>query len=98
MSSVAGTMQSSGPGRGDSARRFLGQYGVVIAFVVLLIVAYIWTPSFYTESTLRNTARQAAIIGIVTVGQFLVLMIRGIDLSIPAVIGFTAVLIADSGP
>jgi ribose transport system permease protein len=98
MSSTTATVQDPSPDRGELVRRFLSQYGVVIALVVLLIAAYIWTPSFYTESTLRNTARQAAIIGIVTVGQFLLLMIRGIDLSIPAVIGFTAVLIADSGP
>lgn len=78
--------------------RFLAQYGVAIALVALLIAAIIWAPSFYTPSTLRNTARQASIIGIITVGQFLVLMIRGIDLSIPAVIGFTAVLIVDNGP
>lgn len=78
--------------------RFLAKYGVIIALVLLLIAAVIWAPSFYTPSTLRNTARQASIIGIVTVGQFLVLMIRGIDLSIPAVIGFTAVLIAENGP
>ena len=82
----------------SKALKFLAQYGVVIALVLLLIAALIWAPSFYTPSTLRNTMRQASIIGIVTIGQFLVLMIRGIDLSIPAVIGFTAVLIAENGP
>lgn len=92
---VSSVTRSSG---GSPALRFLAQYGVVIALVILLIVALIWAPSFYTPSTLRNTARQASIIGIITIGQFLVLMIRGIDLSIPAVIGFTAVLIAENGP
>lgn len=83
---------------GRSVGTFLSKYGVIVALVLLLIAAAIWTPTFYTESTMRNTARQASIIGIVTIGQFLVLMIRGVDLSIPAVIGFTAVLVAESGP
>lgn len=82
----------------DRLARFLSQYGVLVALVILLIIALIWTPSFYTPSTMRNTAKQAAIIGIVTIGQFVVLMVRGIDLSIPAVIGFTAVLVAENGP
>lgn len=74
------------------------RYGVVVALLLLLVVAAIWAPNFYIPSTLRNTARQASILGIVTIGQFLVLMVRGIDLSVPAVIAFTAVLIADGGP
>ena len=77
---------------------FLRKYGVVIALVALLLIAAIWTPTFFSGTTMRNTARQASFIGIVTIGQYLVLMVRGIDLSIPAVIGFTAVLVAERGP
>ena len=76
----------------------LRKYAVVCGLVLLLIAAAIWAPGFYTRSTLRNTTQQASLIGIVALGQFLVLMIRGIDLSIPAVVGFTAVLVADRGP
>lgn len=79
-------------------RTALSRYGVVFALLLLLLAAAIWTPNFYQPGTLRNTARQASIIGIVTLGQFLVLMVRGIDLSVPAVIGFTAVLLAERGP
>ena len=79
--------------------RYLGsRYGVVVALVLLLLVAAIWTPVFYDPVNMRNTARQASLIGIVTIGQFLVLMVRGIDLSVTAVLAFTAVLIAERGP
>ena len=79
--------------------RTLGsRYGVVLALLLLLVVAAIWTPVFYDPVNMRNTARQASIIGIVTIGQFLVLMVRGIDLSVTAVLAFTAVLIAERGP
>ncbi|MDI1289231.1 MAG: ABC transporter permease, partial [bacterium] len=83
---------------GRALAPFLRKYGVVIALVLLLVVAAIWTPTFFSGTTMRNTARQASFIGLVTIGQFLVLMVRGIDLSIPAVIGFTAVLVAERGP
>lgn len=82
-------------------RRLVGfgsRYGIVLALLLLLIAAAIWAPNFYRPSVLRNTARQASILGIVTLGQYLVLMVRGIDLSVPAVIAFTAVLVAESGP
>jgi ribose/xylose/arabinose/galactoside ABC-type transport system permease subunit len=79
-------------------RTALSRYGVVLALLALLVAAAVWTPNFYLPGTLRNTLRQASIIGIVTLGQFLVLMVRGIDLSVPAVIGFTAVLLAERGP
>ena len=83
---------------GQSTREVVSKYGVFVALGLVLLIALIWTPTFYSEATLRNTAREASIIGIVTIGQFLLLMIRGVDLSIPAVIGFTTVLIAESGP
>lgn len=82
-------------------RRLVGlgsRYGIVLALLLLLVAAAIWAPNFYRPSVLRNTSRQASILGIVTLGQYLVLMVRGIDLSVPAVIAFTAVLVAESGP
>jgi ribose transport system permease protein len=82
-------------------RRLAGlgsRYGIVIALALLVVAAAIWAPNFFRPATLRNTTRQASILGIVTLGQFLVLMVRGIDLSVPAVIAFTAVLVAESGP
>lgn len=83
---------------GPRLRYWGSRYGVIVALAVLLIIAAIWTPVFYDPVNLRNTARQASIIGIVTIGQFLVLMVRGIDLSVTAVLAFTAVLIAERGP
>ena len=91
------TTPSRAAGLAGVAVPLLRKYGVVIALVILLLVAAFWTPTFFSGTTLRNSARQASFIGIVTIGQFLVLMVRGIDLSIPAVIGFTAVLVAERG-
>ncbi len=92
---------TAAPPRAEVRRRATAwgsRYGVVLALLLLLVVAAVWAPTFFRPVTLRNTSRQASIIGIVTVGQFLVLMVRGIDLSVPAVIAFTAVLLAERGP
>ena len=76
--------------------RFAGMYGVWIALGVLLIVAAITAPEFYGVGNLQDVVRRASILGIVTMGQVLVLMTSGLDLSVGAMIGLTAVLIAES--
>jgi ribose transport system permease protein len=84
--------------RSAFVRKVLTRYGVVIALIVLLIIAAIWTPDFYSATSLRNTTRAASVLGLVALGQFLVLMVRGVDLSVGPLIAFSAVLIADRGP
>ena len=79
-------------------RKLLSRYGVVVVLLALLVVAAALAPRFYSEVALRATGRQAAIIGVVVIGQVLLLFLRCIDLSVAAVIGFTAVLVADGGP
>jgi ribose transport system permease protein len=73
-----------------------GTYGVWIALGVLLVIALITAPEFFGVNNLQDVLRRASILGIVTMGQVLVLMTAGLDLSVGAMIGFTAVLIAES--
>ena len=79
-------------------RRFLANYGAIVMLLALFVVAAIVRPRFFHEDVLRNTARMSAILGVVVVGQVLVLLVRCVDLSVAGVIGFTAVLVADVGP
>lgn len=60
---------------------------------VLVLVALV-TPTFFTGSTLSLVLFETGLIGITAVGQTLVLLVGGIDLSIGAVIGLTTVIIA----
>lgn len=71
--------------------------GVWPALAVLLIIAAIFETNFFRVGNLQNILRLASILGIVTVGQVLVLLTAGIDLSVGAVVGLTAVAIADAG-
>ena len=82
----------------ERARLLLANNGGFVLLAILLIIAAITSPRFFSEAAMRNTTRQAAVLGVVVVGQVLVMLVRCIDLSVSAVIGFTVVLVAEGGP
>lgn len=61
--------------------------------LLTLIATAVVAPSFYSEANLTNLSEQIAVLGLVTAGQFLVLLVGGLDLSVGAVMGMTAVVI-----
>jgi len=61
---------------------------------VVLVAAAVTTSGLYATSALRLLAFQVGIIGITAVGQTLVLLTAGIDLSVGAIIGLTTVIVA----
>jgi ribose/xylose/arabinose/galactoside ABC-type transport system permease subunit len=77
-----------------SIRQFVLQYGVYISLTFLLLIGLIATPKLYEGQTLFLVLRQASQLGIVAIGQTLVLLVAGLDLSVTAVIVLTAVTIA----
>ena len=58
--------------------RLLGTYGVWIALAALLLVALVTAPEFFGVGNLQDVLRSASILGIVTMGQVLVLMTAGL--------------------
>ncbi|NDU74932.1 ABC transporter permease [Actinomadura sp. DSM 109109] len=62
--------------------------------VLVLVAAAVLTPGFYSEANLRLVLFQAGLIGVTAVGQTVVLLGRGIDLSVGAVMGLTTVIVA----
>jgi ribose/xylose/arabinose/galactoside ABC-type transport system permease subunit len=61
---------------------------------VVLLLAAVTTPGFYSGGVLRLVMFQVGLIGVTAIGQTLVLLVGGIDLSIGAVIGLTTVIVA----
>jgi ribose/xylose/arabinose/galactoside ABC-type transport system permease subunit len=61
---------------------------------LVLILAAVTTPHFYSRGVLELVAFQAGLIGITALGQTLVLLVAGIDLSVGAVMGLTSVIVA----
>jgi ribose/xylose/arabinose/galactoside ABC-type transport system permease subunit len=73
-----------------------GQWAAPIMIVIVLIVAAILAPAFYNPTNLRTVAIQFAVLGIVAVGQTLVLLVRSIDLSVSAVLALGAVIVVQT--
>ncbi len=73
-----------------SQRLFLRRYGPIIAvyafIVILIIIGATQSERFLTLRNLTNVARQAAFIGIVALGQMLVILTAGIDLSVGSLV------------
>lgn len=80
--------------RGDSLRAQLARHAPVIGLAVALLIAAFLTPEFYSGTNLVNVLRQAAILGIVAIGQTFVLLTGGIDLSVGGVMGMSMIIAA----
>lgn len=79
------------------SRSRLQSAGAWPALLVLLAVAFVLEPAFFGAANVSDVFRRASILGIVTIGQVLVLMTAGIDLSVGAMVGITAVAVAEAG-
>lgn len=77
-------------------RRLGGQREASVALLLLLVVAFMTlaNDNFLTSRNLLNVGRQASVVAIVAMGQALVIIGRGIDLSVGSVIGLSAVTAA----
>lgn len=80
--------------RGANLGSVLAAYAPVIALGVALLAAAVLTPEFYSATNLVNVLRQAAILGIVAIGQTFVLLTAGIDLSVGGVMGMSMIIAA----
>jgi ribose transport system permease protein len=73
------------------------RYGVYISLLVLLIIAAIVSPQLYSRSSLFLILRQASQLGVVALGQTLLMLVAGLDLSVTGVIVMTSIVIAEVG-
>ena len=89
----AGPAQEPGEAPG-LLRRALTLVAPLAGLAIVLVLAAVTTPGFYSEDVLRLVLFQAGFIGVTAVGQTLVLLVGGIDLSIGAVVGLTTVIVA----
>jgi len=68
------------------------KYGLFLLLIVLAIIVLIWNPRvFFRIGILSATLRLSAVVGIATIGEGLVLLVRGIDLSVGAVMGLVSI-------
>lgn len=87
---------SAAPSSHQAALRLpsLDRAAVWIVLVVLLLLAGLASDAFFKLNYLTNLVRQAAPIGIAAVGVTFVMLLRGVDLSVGAVVSMSAVVCA----
>ena len=80
----------------DALEFVQGRREATVAGMLVLVFALLCatSPFFLTERNLFNVARQISVVGIVALGEALVIIGGGIDLSVGSLIGLSAVLAA----
>ena len=74
--------------------RVLARNDVYVILVVLAALASLVSPQFLTPGNLSNLLTQSAALGIISVGQFAVVVAGGFDLSVAAVMALASIVLA----
>ena len=74
--------------------RGIGQYGILIAFILICLVLSVVTPKFLTVSNLTIVVTQVSINALLAFGVTFVIITGGIDLSIGSTVAVTSVVAA----
>jgi ribose/xylose/arabinose/galactoside ABC-type transport system permease subunit len=84
--------QSQNQAPQNTLREIARNYGIHLVLVFLIVVTTILSPAFMTGNNISNMLLQAAPLGIVVIGQVLVILVRGLDLSVASVMATAAVV------
>jgi fructose transport system permease protein len=77
----------------------LHSYPTISPLIVLVLAAILFgilNPRFYLPANLSLIAQQVAVVGALAIGQTLIVLTAGIDLSVGAVMVFTSIVMASS--
>jgi ribose/xylose/arabinose/galactoside ABC-type transport system permease subunit len=77
-------------------RYILRSYGILIAFVLIVIAMAILSPVFLTVTNVLNIIRQSSIYGIMAIGMTFVILTAGIDLSVGSILAIAGAIAAGS--
>ncbi len=76
---------------------FINKYGIVLILVVMVVAISIKEPKFLSINNIMNLLTQSSMYGILALGLLLVIISKGIDLSVGSVLAFSAVVTASFG-
>jgi rhamnose transport system permease protein len=70
------------------------EIGITVFILILALVVTLRTPSFLTANNFRDILMNISILMIVALGQTMVILTKGIDLSVSSTIGLVAMMVA----
>ncbi|HRY20062.1 MAG TPA: ribose ABC transporter permease, partial [Flexilinea sp.] len=74
-----------------SFQNIFEKYGIVFVLILMIVLMSIAKPSFRTMNNFLNILTQSSIYGILALGMTLVIISKGIDLSVGSILGLSAV-------
>ncbi|WP_301312569.1 ABC transporter permease [Promicromonospora umidemergens] len=78
------------------SRRILGEHAVETLFVGVVLLGFIASPNFLTTFNVNSILQQAAVLGILAVGQAVVIISGGFDLSVGSVVALSTMVTAST--
>ncbi len=76
------------------AKTFLSDWMIAILFVVLFALCCVFSSDFRTSRNIMNILRQASFIAIIAMGEFFVILLGEMDMSISSIIGTVSIFFA----
>jgi ribose/xylose/arabinose/galactoside ABC-type transport system permease subunit len=76
------------------SHRRVADYGFMVAFFILILIAATMTDVFFTQRNLSNLFRQIVTNGLLSFGMLIVILSGGIDLSIGPIVALTGIIAA----
>lgn len=68
---------------------------IILLFILMFILASVFVEDFFNSNNIINLVRQISFLAIIGLGQFFVILIGGIDMSVGSTIGLVSILLAD---
>src|SRR5438132_898865 len=72
----------------------LQRFGAAIVLVLVVAVSAVALPGFFSLDNMQNVAQHSSYLGLIVIGQTLVIISGGIDLSVGSMLGFAGVIAA----
>lgn len=94
MTTATATYEQKARRYSGGLRSFMNEWMILFLFAALFLVCAVFIDRFLELGNLMNIARQVSFLTIVALGQFFVILIGHMDLSIGSSIGLTSVLLA----
>src|SRR5665648_1109419 len=76
---------------------YLKKYGIIFALILLIVGISIAEPKFLNPINIFNVLTQSSIYGIMALGMTLVIIAKGIDLSVGSILAFSGIVAASLG-
>ena len=72
----------------------IGENGFILIFIIWVVLLSSTTSTFLNSNNIFTVLRQAAIVSIIAIGEMLIMLLGGMDVSLAAVLGFSGIIAA----